>query len=298
MELKHLETFVTVARRHSFTRAAQSLEITQAAVSQHIAALESELGVPLFDRGGRQVGLTAAGEKLHDYAGQIFALVDEAKRSVGSAAAEPIRGTLRIASSTVPMETLLPQILADFRQRFPDVREEIHVTDSRDAAQAVERDEADVGFVGQPPASAKLARRALGSDALVLCLPGDHELAGKTTISLGKLKQLPLIVREFGSGSRACLEEALAEKDLTLAELNVVIEVNSNEAIREAVLHGSGAAFLSQNMIARDVAQGRLVPIKVRSLRPRRQLYVTYFERAAQREPLRSFLAFLEEDER
>jgi DNA-binding transcriptional LysR family regulator len=291
MELKHLQTFLAVEAQHSFTRAAKSLGITQAAVSQHIAALEEELGVSLLDRQGRQVELTEAGKKVRDGASRVFAVITELQSSLAGGAA--VAGTLRIAASTVPSETLLPALLAEFRRRHPQVREELSITDSRAAAQAVQRGAAEVGFVGDQPASSKLACHPLAADELVLVVATGHERAGDEAITLKRLTELPLLVREPGSGSRACLEQALAEKDLSLGDLQIAMEANSNEALRAAVLRGTGGAFLSTATIADDVAARRLAVLKVRGLRPKRQLFLIHRNPPPTASPASEFLEFV-----
>lgn len=294
MELRHLRTFMAVQRHASFTRAAETLGITQAAVSQHVAQLESELGVLLFHRGARRVESTPAGDRLARYAGQILELVWQATESVGKAVAA-VSGTLRIAASTVPAEVLLPSLLAEFRRKFPDVREAITVSDSRTAAAAVENGDADVGFIGKPADSAKLACRPIAGDELTLIVSAQHVLASRSGISLKQLADLPLVVRQPGSGSRLCLEQALWEHGIGLDDLQVVMVVNSNEAIRAAVEQCSGAAFLSATTMSPEIAAGRLSALKVRGLPLRRQLFLIHAQRPAPQEPLRSFLAMVDE---
>jgi DNA-binding transcriptional LysR family regulator len=291
MELRHLQTLLAVDAQRSFTQAAKSLGITQAAVSQHVAALEEELGAALFERQGRRVEPTAAGRQVREAAARIFAIISQVQAEL--AGGDAVAGTLRIATSTVPSETILPELLAEFRRQHPHVREELSVSDSRAALQAVQRGAADVGFVGEKPESGKLGSHALAADELVLVVAARHELAGEGAISLKRLARLPLVIREPGSGSRACLEQALAQRKVALADLQVAMEANSNEAIRAAVLRGRDGAFLSAATVAEDAAAGRLAVLKVRGLRPRRQLFLIYRTPSPSTSPAKEFLAFL-----
>jgi DNA-binding transcriptional LysR family regulator len=291
MEIRHLQTFAAAADRESFTRAAESLELTQAAVSQQVAALEKELGTNLFERQGRGVRLTEPGRRLYGYARQILDLVDEASLEVGETE-QRLTGILRIATSTVPSEWLLPELLAEFRTRWPHVRESLAVSDSSVATAAVEAGEADVGFVGELPRSSALVATAVAEDELVLIVAADHPLAGKGTTTLKQLCLESLIVREPGSGSRRCVERALDAHGLSPAELTITMEVNSNDAIRAAVKRGVGVAFLSQRAHRQD---GGLAPVKVRGFRPRRQLYVISDPNRIPTPPARQFLAFVEQ---
>ncbi|MDH3719019.1 MAG: selenium metabolism-associated LysR family transcriptional regulator [Planctomycetota bacterium] len=291
MELRHLKTFAAAAERGSFTRAAEALELTQAAVSQQVAALEKGLSAQLFQRQGRGVQLTEPGRKLYAYARQILDLVDEASRQVGETE-EELCGVLRIATSTVPSEWLLPELLAEFRNRWPQVRESLVVSDSRLATAAVEAGEADVGFVGELPRSSTLHAQAVAEDELVLVVGAEHPLAGKGTTTLKQLCREALIVREPGSGSRRCVERALEEHGISPADLNIAMEVNSNDAIRAAVEQGVGVAFFSQRAIRKE---GNIATIKVRGFRPRRQLYLIRNPDRNPTPPARQFLAFVKE---
>lgn len=293
MELRHLKTFLAAAQQRNFTRAAEQLEITQAAVSQHVAALEEHFGETLFERGGRRVTLTPAGRRLSDYARQVLELLAAADEDIAGVA-RIVSGTLRIASSTVPAEWLLPDLLAGFRAEYPEVRETVVVSNSRTATAAVESGDADVGLVGELPRSDRLSARPIAEDELVLVVSADHELAGTGAISPKQLAALPLIVRGVGSGSQRCVEESLESVGIGRADLSFWMETNSADAIRSAILRGLGAAFLSRGAVAEELESGRLVQVPVRKLAARRQLYLVSLDDRINGPPLREFLAFVE----
>jgi DNA-binding transcriptional LysR family regulator len=253
--------------------------------------LEKQLGVELFERGGRGVRLTARGQQFYGYAQQILDLVEEACQQVGNVQ-PPLAGPLRIASSSVPSEWLLPELLAEFRVRCPQIRESIVVSDSPLAAAAVESGEADVGFVGELPRSSTLEARPVADDELELFVAADHRWSGKRSVTIDQLRGEPLIVREPGSASRACVERALDEQGLSAADFSVAMEVNSNDAIRAAVQRGVGVAFLSKRA---NRQQAGLVPIKVRGLRPQRKLYVIRNPRRNLPTTARQFLEFIDQ---
>ena len=294
MELRQLRTFIAAAESQNFTRAAEAVSLTQAAVSQQIAALETSLEVSLFQRDGRSVVLTGEGRQLYQYARRILDLIDEARQAVGGKQAA-LDGPLRIAASSVPAELLLPELLAEFRTRYPQIRETVIVSDSADANRTVARGEADVGFVGELSQTAKLTARPIGDDELVLVIAPNHPFAERKRVTLKRLCREPLIFREPGSGSRRCVERALEAEGITLDELNIVMVTNSNDSIRSAVERNVGIAFLSKPTIASELADGRLATLTVQTLRPRRQLYlITNPERIPPR-PARAFLEFIEE---
>jgi len=289
MELKHLRTFVAAAEEANFTRAAESLQITQAAVSQHIAALEHGLKVELFDRTRRAITLTDAGRCLCTYARRLLALVEEARLAV-SGVESLIEGHIRIAASTVPGEHLLPKLLAKFRDEFPAVHEAVHITDSRLAAKAVADGEADVGFVGEKPHSYRLVAEPIAADKLVLVVAADHECARKRFITVRSLLKQKLIMREPGSGSRNCVEASLRLKGIAIDELDIVLEVNSNDAIRTAVCENVGAAFLSSMTVSGELKSGVLNGVDIRGVQPTRQLYLVHKPESLQSPATRAFV--------
>lgn len=271
MELRQLKTLTAAANLESFTRAAAELGITQAAVSQQIGSLERELGTSLFERRGRGVHLTEHGRDLYDRAQRILELVEQASL-IGKLEPE-LAGTLTIATSTVPSEWLLPEMLADFRTKWPQVRESVLVSDSRDAAAAVESGKADLGFIGEPTASPRLESLAIAEDELMLTVAAQHPLAATGRATLKQLQQETLIVRETGSGSWNCVSQELEEHGIKLRDLSVAMQANSNDAIRAAVQRGVGVAFLSSRTPFADLG---LVAVKIRGFRPKRQLFLVH----------------------
>jgi DNA-binding transcriptional LysR family regulator len=294
MEIRHLLTFVTAAESRSFTRAGETLGLTQAAVSQHVRALERELRTALFDRGPRSVTLTGAGQRVYDQARRILALVDDIRREVGQQP-DALGGTIRIASSTVPSEWLLPELLAKFRALYPGVQESVCVFGSEGAIRAVESGAAELGFVGEPPRAGTLSARSVARDELILVVGPGHEFARRTRIPQDALRGQPLIVRELGSASRRCVEQALAQAGLPMGELRAAMEINANDAIRASVERGLGVAFLSRRSVSREIRDQRLVPVEIEGLRVLRELYLITDPQRLPTRVVRAFLEVLEE---
>jgi len=290
MELRHLTSFTAVAEQRSFTRAAATLGLTQAAVSQQVASLEKELAVRLFERRPKGVELTEAGERLYGYAQQILDLLANAKADLGKAP-RTISGELRIAASTVPAESLLPELLADFRARFPHATESLAVTDSSVAARSVESGDADIGFVGDLPDNSPLQATVVSQDDLCLVVALDHPWATRRRATLKQLAQEPFIVREPGSGTRRCIERALENHGTSLATLSIVMEANSNRAIHDAVARRVGVAFLSSQSAG---ASDQVVPIQVRGFHPRRNIFLVHSSQRTLPAVARAFLTFVD----
>lgn len=271
--LPHLETFVKAAELSSFTAAARSLGLTQAAVSQRIQTLETALKVSLFRRQGGRVLLSEAGRRLHSYALRILELHREARAEV-SGQHEPITGELQLAASSVPGEHLLPRLLSTFRDKYPHIELRAAVTDTRAVLRDVEQGHAHLGLVGGKDDNPHLEYRCFATDEMVLVVPAEHPWAKRRRVTLPELCQQPLIVREAGSGSRWCLEQALSRAGLSLRSVKVTLELGSNEGIKEAVLRGLGLAVLSTHVVQKDLDAGKLRTVQVDHLPLVREMFV------------------------
>jgi DNA-binding transcriptional LysR family regulator len=293
LQLPHLETFSKAAELSSFSAAARALGLTQAAVSQRIAALEKTLAKPLFQRQGGRVSLTDAGRTLYRYGQRILDLHRDVRRAVAGQEA-PVTGELLLAASSVPGEHLLPELLSRFHQQYPHIQVRVAVSDSMTVLEQIERGQAQLGLVGRKPDHAHLEFRFLARDHMVLVAPPKHPLVRRRKVSIKDLRQHPIILREVGSGSRHCLEKSLGEAGLTLADLPVALELGSNEAIKEAVLRGVGVATLSIYAVHKEIKARQLRAVDVSDLHCDRDMYVVYDRRRVLAAPARQFLIFLE----
>lgn len=291
-ELPHLATFARAAERGSFTDAAADLGVTQAAVSQRIAALERDLRVSLFDRRAGRIALTEAGERLYELARRILDLHGEAWQSVGGFHAN-IAGDLSIAASSVPAECYLPALLSSFREKCPEVHVRASVGDSSSVMKEVTKGLASLGLVGQKAEKSNLESVAIGTDTLALILAPNHPLASRKSISLAVLAREPLIIREPGSGTRCALKKGLEGIGASLQAMTISLELGSNAAIKDAVRRGLGASFVSRSTVEREFARGELVSVQVRGLVLTRFLYAVYHRRRPLSPAASTFLHFL-----
>ena len=296
LQLPHLETFCKAAELSSFTAAAQALGLTQAAISQRIAALEKALGKPVFQRQGGRVALTDAGRTVYGYGQRILDLHRAARAEVAGQEAI-VKGELLLAASSVPGEHLLPALLGAFRQAYPRIQVRASIGDSQSVVEQVERGQVHLGLVGQKTDHAHLDYRFLARDRMVLVAAPTHPLSKRRKLTLADLRAQPMLLREAGSGSRHCLEKSLDKAGLTLADLNVALELGSNEAIKEAVLQGTGVAVLSIYAVQKEVAAGRLRQLEVSGLECERDMFVIHDRRRVLPAPARQFLIFLDRPE-
>jgi DNA-binding transcriptional LysR family regulator len=291
--LPHLETFARAAELTSFTAAAQALQLTQAAVSQRIQALEKELGVALFQRQGGHVLLTDAGRRLYAYAQSILDLHRQARQDV-TGRQSPLTGELVLAASSIPGEYLLPAILSVFRRQHPHIQVRATITDSQAVLSQVEQGRAHLGLVGGKRDDLHLEFRCFACDQLVLVVPAGHPWERRKQVSLAQLCEQPLILREGGSGSRWCLEHALQRAGKSAKDLHIALELGGNDAIKEAVRRGLGLAVLSIHAVKPDIQSGRLHGLKVAGLCLKRKMFAVWDRRRVQPIPAKLFLALLE----
>ncbi len=291
--LPHLETFVRAAELSNFTATARALRLTQAAISKRIHVLEKALGVPLFRREGGKLLLTDAGQRLHDYARRIFALHDEARRELAGRHDE-VSGELTIGASTIPGEHFLPALLPAFREKYPAIQVRVAISDSGKVLEQVERGQVSLGMVGLKNDNPHLEFKHHATDRMRLVLPPRHPWNKRRRITLRQLREQPMILREVGSGSRHCLEKSLAQTGLSTADMQVTLELGSNEAIKEAVLQGLGVAVLSTHAVGKEVKARTLRTLPISDLRCDRDIYVVWDRRRVLSAPARVFRFFLE----
>src|SRR5262245_28953571 len=279
-QLPHLETFAKAAETGSFTAAARALGLTQAAVSQRIHMLEKALATPLFQRAAGHIALTEAGQRLYDYAQRIGALQAEAVHAI-TGRKSPMKGELLLAASSVPGEHLLPDLLATFRKRHPHIQVRATVADTERVLHAVEHGDVHLGLVGGKSDNPNLEFRCFACDTLTLVVRARHPWAKRKHVALAEVRSEPLILREAGSGSRRCLEEALAVAGKSLRDFNIALELGSNEAIKEAVLRGMGLAVLSTRAMERELQTGTLHALEVKGLSLVREMFAVWDRRRA-----------------
>ncbi len=248
LNLHRLRVFHTVARRESYSRAAEDLHISQPAVSKHVLDLEDELGTKLFHRLGRRIVLTEAGRLMADYAQRIFTLAEESRRALEELQGLE-RGTLRLGASSTPGNYLLPRALAAFQARYPRLEVSLDIMASHDVVERVIRQDLDLGFVGATFA-ADLHVQPYTEDELVLILRPGHPLASVRTIPREALEKETFVLRDVASGTRTVAEAELKALGITTRRF---LELRSVEAVKQAVAEGLGISFISRYAVALEV---------------------------------------------
>jgi len=257
---RRLQVFHTVARLLSFTKAAESLHMTQPAVTFQVRQLEEYFNTRLFDRTHNRISLTEAGSRVYEYADKIFVLYAEMENSVREMTGE-ISGALTIGASTTIAEYMLPALLGDFKAKYPDVGIHLKVSNTDGIVNMVENNTIDLGVVEAPVGNRNLVVEKCRADHLVAIVPLDHPEADRDSMGYADLIRYPFICREEGSGTREVIAEYLDEFNEGSDGLQITMELGSPEAVKGAVEAGMGISVISRATIQKELKLGTLVAI-------------------------------------
>ena len=269
--LRQLRTFNEVARQQSFTAAAKALHLTQPAVSMQLRQLEHAAGLPLLEQTGRRVQLTEAGRELLRYAAGIATLLREAEDAMK--ALQGIGGGELSIAVTSTAKYFAPQLLAEFRRSHPEVRLRLAVSNREAVVRELTENSVDLAVMGRPPRGIETEAAPFASHPIGIIASPPHPLAGRKRIPLERLAGETFIIRERGSGTRAAMEHVFAERGFRPRD---VLEMSSNETIKQAVMAGMGVAFLSTHTIGLELRARRLVLLGVSGLPVMRQWFVIH----------------------
>jgi molybdate transport repressor ModE-like protein len=265
-----LHVFRLVARSGSATRAAQELSISQPAVSAHLKALETAIGDPLFERTPRGMQLTPTGAVVLEQVNRLFALYEEIPAAVDAVRGR-VRGEVIVATSSTPGAYLVPELLRQFQEIYPEVRPVLRVGDSAEVLEWLLSYQAPLGVIGEMSIADGLQSVEIGSDRLQLVAAAGDTLCRIKQVKPEHLRGRALLLREPGSSTRAGAEKLLGER---LKDFERVVEVPSTEAIKQAVASGLGVAVLSSWATRLEEAAGLLKPVRDPLLRHERKFFL------------------------
>ncbi|MEW6687523.1 MAG: LysR family transcriptional regulator [Pseudomonadota bacterium] len=290
---RRLQVFHAVAKHLSFTKAAEALFMTQPAVTFQIRQLEEHFDTRLFDRAHGRISLTAAGQVALEYAERILALsaeLDTRLKEIGG----QVAGPLLIGASTTIAEFLLPQILGEFKARYPAVVPRLFVANSEAVQARVAERSLDLGFIEGDSHLPSLVSDVCCQDELQLVCAPSHPLAKQGSTSPRSLTEHAYISRELGSGTREVIDNYLQKAGLALDSLQVVMEAGSPEALKGLAATGLGFAIMSRATVSKEVRLGVLarVPLSPPLLR---HLSVVYPKERFQSRLVNGFVEFAKE---
>ena len=289
MELWQLEVFTAVAEEKSFSRAGQRIGRTQPAISSAIKLLEGELGEPLFDRRGRTVRLTGAGELLTEYAKRLLSLREEAVLAVGELRGLS-RGTLRLGANETTCLYLLPEVLSAFTQAYPQVQVDIHRAITRSITERVVEGKLDFGIVTLPIKNSRLEAITIHRDEMALIVGPGHALSSRRSVKMSDLEYAPFILHKIGTTTRERLVKHFNDGGV---RIKVTMELASIETIKRFVSIGMGISIVPRLCIAKEIEEGSLKALSIRDARFQRKLGLIYNKDRYQSQAARAFLALI-----
>jgi DNA-binding transcriptional LysR family regulator len=294
MDLWQLNIFCKVIELKSFSRAGKAVHLSQPTISSHIKDLEDHFECRLIDRLSKEAIPTKAGELLYDYAKRLLALRDETETALAEYNGK-IRGRLVIGGSTIPGTYLMPQLIGDFKRKYPDVIVSVVIGDTDYIIESILKGDLELGIVGAKAETKKIIQNKLIEDEMRLIVPADHRWAGENRVSLKRLVSEPFILRERGSGTLKSLDQSLSRCGYRIENLNVVAELGSTQAICQGIKTGAGVSVISTLAVAEDLQADKLNALEVDGLDLKRNFYLTRHRYRSPSPLSEAFAKYLEE---
>ncbi len=292
MDFRQLEIFIKIVELKSFSKAAKAVYLTQPTVTSHIQSLESELGIRLLDRLAREVVPTAGGKLLYKDARRMIAIKDEAKQNIDQLMGKMV-GRVVVGGSTIPGEYLLPALIGEFRKKYPGITVSVNIGDTSEIAEKVLRGDCELGLIGSRIKDNKLEHEEFFRDELVLIAGPHYPLPSNKKMGTNEIASAPFVIRERGSGSRMTMEKWCSEAGLDPSTLNIVAEMGSTEAVKQAVKAGMGLAIVSSLAIVEDLYHKTLKTVPFQKKKLVRNFYIISCRNRSMSPICQAFLNFL-----
>lgn len=271
VSLRQLRVFEAAAAHRSFSKAAAALHLTQPGVSMHIKELESNAGLPLFERIGKKLYVTEAGQELLSRAREVLRALKDAEDAL-----DGLKGLRRGRINLAVVSTakyFVPQLLARFGKNYPKLEIRLAVNNRISVIEQLVANEVDLAIMGRSPESLDTVAEPFAQNPHVIIAAPDHPLAGQRRILVEAVAKEHFIVREPGSGTRLAMQQFFEQQQLVC---NVGMEMASNETIKQAVMAGMGLSFISRHTIDLELQTNRLVVLDVRGTPVIRQWHVAH----------------------
>jgi DNA-binding transcriptional LysR family regulator len=293
-DLRQLEIFCKVIEMQSFSKAADSVFLTQASVSERISNLERMIGVRLLDRLGRQVMPTKAGELLYRHAIRLLDMKKTARQEMEGFLGLK-QGELHIGGSTIPGEYILPKKIGLFREKYPFVSITLIVADTGEIENLVLNGDLELGVIGSRSSSENLLHYNLWKDELVLTIAADHRWSNKRSITLKELSEEPFILRESGSATLKTMDGYLRDAGHSGTNaLNVIACFGTSTSVKEGIKSGLGVSILSKWALETEINAGILKTVRVKGLPAMKRTFYLIRDRRRIASPLcQAMLEFL-----
>ena len=286
-DIKQIRSFLEVVNEKSFTNASRNLKMSQASISHQIGQVEKMLGVKLIYRSSQDFSLTNDGRIFVKFCNKIMKEIDGLKSELQSGT---FGGVVNIISSSIPGAYILPQVLSSFKKKENEgIYFKLEIGNSREAIEKIKLGEADLAIVGREIRHPSLTYKKILEDQVVLVAWKGYS----GSVKAADIKNIPLILRESGSGTKIAAESYLQGMDIIPSELNVVMECSSPEGIKEAVIKGLGLSFISRLAVEEDVKAGKLQIVDIKGLNIKRDFFLVTSNVKPLHEPAGKLVSFI-----
>ena len=292
MNFHQLHIFYTVSERGSFSAAAQTLHMTQPAVTMQIQALEDYFGTKLFDRSTKKIILSEAGRTLMPFAQRSMQLMRETDQAM-SAFTHMLEGRLQLGASLTIGEYVLPRLLGPFGREYPNISIMMKVMNTSQIMDEINKHQLNFGLIEAPVSHPDMIIEPVMGDELKLIVPRDHPLANQAVVTLEEALGYPFVLREQGSGTRRVMEEELVSRGLDPGAMRIVMELGSTGAVKSAVEAGLGITIISTSSVKHEVALGLLKIVNLKDASFKRQFYAIHLKSTLLPISAVTFLTFL-----
>lgn len=295
MDLWQLNIFCKVVELKGFSKAGNTIHLSQPTISSHIKDLENHFECQLIDRLGKKAVPTKAGELLYHYALKLIALRDETEAAMAEFHGR-IKGRLVIGGSTIPGGYILPKCIGAFTKVYPEVTISLIIGDTDQIIQDVLSGSPEFGIVGAKTSNKNICQEKLIEDEMRLIVTANHKWAEKKHIQPKMMFKEPFIIRERGSGTLKSIKLSLREKGYSTENLNIIAEMGSTEAVIQGIKSKVGVSILSTIAVAEELKTGTLNALTIEELNLKRNFYlITHRHRSAS--PLcKAFMKFLKKE--
>lgn len=286
-----LKTFVTLAEIKNFTKTAENLRMSQPSVSLHIKNLEKEFQTTLFLRSPKFLQITPTGEILYDRAKRMITLYEQTRQDILEHQ-NSIKGELKIGASFTIGEYILPSLLLDLQNEYPELELQVLIGNTEEIIQSVRMHQVDIGLIEGQTNEKELSVHPFMQDELFIVSSRNHELASKNEVTFADLQNQPWVTREVGSGTREFLNHVIRTNGLKVKSL---LTISSNQGIKETLINGMGLSFLSRSVIERDVQNKSLSIIKMKNQNFTRTLSYIYSPVIEDKKIVKTFIHALQQ---
>lgn len=294
MNLEYLKTFYTTVKENSISKTAKLLHMSQPGVSVQLQALEKELGFKLLVRSNKGVVLTDAGKIVFDYAISLLSIQREIARDLDSLKTHVHE--MVVSSCTSVGSYALPCSIYLFKKKYPNIKVLLDICNSETVIKNLLDNSSHIGIIEGNPHNCQIeAIKVTTSNFILVCA---KKICRYERIPYSRLREIPLIIREKGSGNRRCLEDSLHQNDLNLEEMNVVLELTSTEAIKSAVSAGKGYALLPELAIKYELCSGFMKKVEIEDTIFESHFYLAHVKDKAPKGTQKKFYDFIKSGSR